>query len=132
MRCACRSSLLPILLVDYVLHPGDNFAVQIFLNGDVRHSGCGRRAVPVLLAGRKPHHIARMQLFDWSAFTLRPSATRSHDQRLPEWMRVPCRASAGLKSDVRALNTRRFWGLKQWINSYRASEPIRWSLRGRL
>ena len=43
--------LAPVLFVTNLFHPVNGLAVELFLNGDVRH-GCGRRgAVPVLLAG---------------------------------------------------------------------------------
>ncbi len=41
----------PVLLVADVSHPIDHFAVLPFLNGDVRHRGGRRGAMPVLLPG---------------------------------------------------------------------------------
>jgi hypothetical protein len=62
--------------------------------------------MPVLLAGRKPHHIARPNLLNGSAFALDPAKTRGDDQRLTE--RVPGGAGAGLEGDVGAADARRF------------------------
>ena len=45
--------------------------------------------VPVLLARRKPDHIARPDFLDRSTLALRPTAAVGDDQRLAEWMRVP-------------------------------------------
>ena len=47
-----------VLLVADLLHPVDGLAVERFLDGDVRHRRGRRRAVPVLLAGREPDHVA--------------------------------------------------------------------------
>jgi hypothetical protein len=52
-----RARLLPVLLLTDLFHPVNDLAVELFLNGDVRHSGGRRRTVPVFLAGLKPDHI---------------------------------------------------------------------------
>ncbi len=54
--CPCHPRLLAprllkILIVADLFHPLDDLAVFLLLNGDVRHGGCWRRAVPMLLAG---------------------------------------------------------------------------------
>ena len=43
-----------------------------FLRRDVRRGGVGRSAVPVLLAGWKPHHISGPDFLDRPAFCLQP------------------------------------------------------------
>ena len=55
--------------------PVDRFAIQLFLNGGVRHRRGGRRTMPVLFAWRKPYDIARTNLFDRSAPSLRATGT---------------------------------------------------------
>jgi hypothetical protein len=64
-----------VLFVGRVLHPLDRLAIELFLNGDVRHRRRRRRAMPVLLAGFNPHHIARPDLLDDAGCTLYPSET---------------------------------------------------------
>jgi hypothetical protein len=78
MRLLCRRflrhALMLILFVADLFHPLDNLAVELFLNGDVRH-GRGRCSpMPVLLAGRKPDHITGPDLLDRSAVALKPPA----------------------------------------------------------
>ena len=60
-----------ILFVADLFHPVHGFAVELFLNGDVRHGRGGRRAVPVFLARRKPDHVARPDFFNRPAPALR-------------------------------------------------------------
>jgi hypothetical protein len=92
--------LSPVLLITDLFHPVRALAVQLFHNGDVRH-GCGRRsAVPMLLTGREPDHIAWPDFLNRAAPTLRPSESGRNDQNLAQWMRVPCSAGARLKRDA--------------------------------
>ncbi len=86
--------------------------------------------MPVLLTGRKPNDIARMNVLDRSIFPLRPACTRGHDQSLPKGMRVPGCACAWLKGDACAGDERRVGRLKQWIDAYGASKPIGRPLAG--
>jgi hypothetical protein len=53
-----QPSTLPIFFVTDVLQPLHDFAVQLFLNGDVRHRDRRGGAVPMLLVRRKPDYIA--------------------------------------------------------------------------
>jgi hypothetical protein len=53
-----------------VFHPVDHLAIELFLNGDVRHRRRRRRAMPVLLAGFNPHHVARPDVLDGAARAL--------------------------------------------------------------
>jgi hypothetical protein len=52
--------LSPVLLITDLFHPVRALAVQLFHNGDVRHRGRRRRAVPMLLprAQTRPHRLA--------------------------------------------------------------------------
>jgi hypothetical protein len=68
----------------------------------------------------------------WAAFALSPAGARGHDERLPERMGMPCRSCAGFESLVSALNKRRIGRLEKRIDTYRGSEPLRRSFRGRL
>ena len=43
-----------VLFVADFFQPVNNFAVELFLNGDVRHGRSRRRPMPMLLARREP------------------------------------------------------------------------------
>jgi hypothetical protein len=68
-----------VLFVGDLLHPVDDLAVEFFLNGDMRHGGGGRSAVPVFFAGREPHNVAGPDLLDRSAFALCAAAASCHN-----------------------------------------------------
>src|SRR5881227_3284781 len=121
-RVIARSAL--VLFVAHVLHPLDHFAVERFLNGNVRHGGCRRSAVPMLLVRRKPDHIARPDFFDRSAPTLRPSEAGRDDQRLTKWMCMPRSACTRLERDVCTTHTCRLWSFKQRINPHGPGKPV--------
>jgi hypothetical protein len=99
---ALRSQLSTssILLLADVLHPLDHLPVKRFLNGDMRHRGRRRSAVPMLLVRCKPNDIAWPDFRDRAAPTLRPPKPGRYDQRLTEWMRVPCGAGTLLERDA--------------------------------
>src|SRR4029077_17158209 len=90
------------------------------------------RAMPMLLTGRKPDHIARPNFLDRTALTLRPAEAGRDHQRLTEGMRMPGRARTRLERDACATNTRWFGWLEQRINANCAGEPIGWSFGGTL
>ena len=113
-----------VLFVADLFHPVDNLAVELFLNGDVRHGRGRRGSMPVLLAGREPDHITGPDLLDRAAPALRPAAASRDDERLTERMRMPCRPRARLEGYAGALNECRIGRLKKWIDPYRASEPL--------
>src|SRR5205823_3827515 len=116
----CRASralrsyhlLQSVFFVADLFHPVHDFAVQRFLNGDVRHRVRRCRAVPMLLVRRKPDDIAGPDFLDRSAVALRPAKAGSDDQCLTERMRMPCGAGTRLEGDARAMHTRRFWCLE--------------------
>jgi hypothetical protein len=113
-----------IFLVSDFFHPIDHFAVERFLNGDMRHRGRWRSAVPMLFVRRKPDYITRPDLLNRSAFALRASKSGGDDQRLTKWMRMPGGASTRLERDACGTHPCRFRRLEQRINPYRAGEPI--------
>ena len=112
LNTGSRSSLTLILPIRHVLHPLHHFSIEALLNRDVSHPRRGRRSVPVLLVRWEPHNISRTNFLHRAAFTLGPATTRSHDERLPERMRVPCGPCAWFKSDARTLNACRLRRLK--------------------
>ena len=113
------------MLIAHLLHPVDNLAIERFLNGNVRHRGRRCGAVPVFLAGRKPHHVAGSDFFDRGAPALYQPRAGGDDQSLAERMRVPGRARAGLERDAGAADARRIGRLEQRVDTDRAGEPFR-------
>src|SRR3954469_18681064 len=121
-----------VLLVGYVFQPVDRLAIELLLHGDVRHRGGRRRAMPVLFTRRKPDDVTRSDLLDRSTPALGASGTGGDDQRLPERMRVPRGARAGLERHGRAGGASRSRSLKQRIDTDSAGEPFTRTLSGRL
>src|SRR4051794_1948373 len=68
-----------VLVVAPFLQPIDRRAVELLLNGDVGHAGGRGGAVPVLLAGCKPDHVARPDLLDRPTLALHPAAAGGDD-----------------------------------------------------
>src|SRR6266704_3823342 len=89
-----------VLVVANLFHPVGAPAVELFDDGDVRHGRGGRGAVPMLLAGRNPDHVARPYFFQRTAPALYLPAAGRHDQGLAQWVGVPCRPGAGLEGDA--------------------------------
>src|SRR5216110_2899970 len=89
-----------VLLVAHLLQPLDHLAVELLLDGDVGHRRGRGRAVPVLLAWREPHHVARADDLDRPAPPLGQPAPGRHDERLPERVGVPGGPGTGLESDA--------------------------------
>jgi hypothetical protein len=132
MDLLITAASLAILVVGDFFHPIDDFAVERFLNGDMRHRRCWSRSMPMLLARRKQDHIAGTDLLNWTVLALRPAAAGYDDQRLTQRVCMPCSSSAGLECDASAGRACRSVCLKQGIDPYRAGKPIGRSFAGRL
>src|SRR6267143_2293886 len=65
----------PVLLIAHFLHPVHDFAVERFLNGDMCHRRVRLGAMPMLLPGRGPDHVAGADLPDRAAPALDQPAT---------------------------------------------------------
>src|SRR5882762_1633370 len=120
---------------DYVevLPPGECcHAVELFLNGDVRHGRCPAGAMPMLLSRRDPDYVARPNLLDRASRSLYATGPSRYNQRLAQRMRVPCCPSAGLERDSSADHACRSGCLEQGINTYRARKVLCRSLAGSL
>ena len=87
--------------------------------------------MPMLLAGRNPHHIAGSDFFNRSALGLDPAQARHDDQRLAERMRMPCRAGARLEGNAAAIQAYRFSHLKHRLRANRTAEIGLWRFGGR-
>jgi hypothetical protein len=114
---------LALFVADF-FQPVNDFAVERFLNRDVRH-GCGwRGAVPVLLAGRKPDDVPRPDFLNRAAPALCAPAASRDNQGLTQRMCVPSGAGARLKCNDCAVDTRRIGSLKRRVDARGAGEPI--------
>ena len=109
-------------MVADLLQPFNVFAVQRFLHRGVRHRRGGRRAMPMLLARRKPDDVAGAYLLDRSAFALDPAEAGRDDQGLAERMGVPGGARTRLECHAGGADPRRFGRLKQRIEPNDAGE----------
>jgi hypothetical protein len=116
--------LSAVLLVGDVFHPLDDFPVEHLRDRDVRHRGYRRRAVPMPFAWPEPHDVTGANLFDRSAVPLHTSTTGRDDQRLPEWMCVPRRASAGFEGHGGTADARRCGSLKRGVDPHRSRKPV--------
>lgn len=83
-----------ILFVADVLEPVDVLSVHFLLDGDVRHRGGRRSAVPVLFPRRAEDNIARADFLDRSSPALHAAASRRHGERLTGRVGVPSTARA--------------------------------------
>ena len=88
----------------------------------MRHGGRRCRAMPMLLAGRKPDDVAGTDFFDWPTFGLRPAKPGRDDEGLTERMGVPRGAGAGLEGDVATADACRVAHLKHRVHADRAGE----------
>src|SRR5438876_10468961 len=77
-----RSGL--ILFVADLFHPVGGLAVELFLNGDVRHGRSWRSAMPVFLSRRNPDHVSRTDFLDWTGPASYPTAASRHDHGLAQ------------------------------------------------
>src|SRR3954449_4047521 len=96
-----------IFLVGDIFHPVNVLAVERLLHCDVNHACIRPGAMPVLLARRNPHRIARLDFADRPALGLYASDTGNHMQCLPEGMRVPSGTRARLEAHAAGANARR-------------------------
>ncbi len=55
------------MLVADLFHPLDGFTVEMFLNGDMRHTRGCRGSMPVFLTRRDPDNITLPDFFDLTA-----------------------------------------------------------------
>ena len=123
-RSITRMASLPILVVSNFFHPVDDFAIEAFLDRDVRHRVFVRRAVPMFQTRREPNDIAGTDFLDGPAFALNPAEAESDDQCLAQRVRVPGGSGAGFERDARGSRSRWLFWLKQRINPQIAGEPV--------
>lgn len=115
-----------------MLHPVDDLAVELFLDGDMGHRRRRRCAVPMAFTRREPDDVAGADLLDGTAFALHATEARCDDQRLAERMGVPGGAGAGLEGDAGASRACGAGHGKQRVDTHAAGKPIGWSFGRRL
>lgn len=69
--------LRQILFVAYLFHPFDDLAVERLRNGDMRHRGRWRGAMPMSFIRRTPNYVARSDFDFRLTLTLYPFRTRT-------------------------------------------------------
>src|SRR6266567_1445519 len=121
-----------IFLVGHLLHPGDVRSVYCFLDRDMRHGGGGRRAVPVLVAGRAPDHVAGADFVTRLPLALRPAGAQRDDEGLAKRMAVPRGPGSRLKGHDRSSDARWIRSLEHRIDANVTGEPVSRPLGGRL
>src|SRR5262249_21877550 len=119
------TDLAVVLLVGDVLEPFNVLAVEVFLQGDMHHVGIRAGAVPVLLAGRDPHGIARPNFPDRRAPELHPADAGNDVQGLAERVGVPGGPRARLEPHPCAADARRRRGFDDRVLPHRAGEGFR-------
>src|SRR5437879_4124749 len=94
-----------VLVVADLFHPVDGLPVDLFLNGDVRHSRGWSSTVPMLLARWEPDDIAGVDLLNRTTLTLDPTAAGCDNEDLTQRMGVPRVASTRLERNASAVHT---------------------------
>src|SRR5260221_1016043 len=88
-----RSKRAEVLFVADLFHPVDDLAVELFLNGNMRHGRGSRGTMPMLLAWREPDHIAGVDLLNGTALPLDPTPTARAHQVPAERIGLPANCS---------------------------------------
>ena len=125
-------SLLEILFVGDVFHPVDDFAVELFLDGDVGHGGGWGGSVPVFFVGGEPDYVAGAEFFDGAAFTLGAAAASGDYQGLAEGMGVPCGSGSGFEGYAGTCCACWIGCLEEGIDADGSGEPVGWAFAGGL
>src|SRR2546427_12050210 len=81
-KCAIRPYSGLVLFVTDFLHPVNRFAVELFLNRDVRHGRGRGSAMPMLFTGREPDHVTRPNFLDGASPALCQAAASRHNKGL--------------------------------------------------
>src|SRR3569833_2178810 len=81
--------------------------------------------MPVLMAGRAPNDVARVDLHDGFAFALRPTLAGNNKKILAKRMGVPRGAGTGLEADDGTGDTRLARALELHVDANLAGEVLR-------
>ncbi len=102
-----------------------DLAAELLLRGDMRHRCRRRRAMPVLLTRRKPHHIPGPDFLHRPAVALHRPKPVSTISVCPSGWVCPRRPRARLKRHRRRRRPPRLIRLKQRVDPHRPRKPIR-------
>src|SRR5215831_6799240 len=114
----------PVLLVANLFQPVDVLTIEHLLDGDMCHTGCGCRAMPMFFARWEPHYVARSDFLDRTPITLNPAKAGHDDQRLSKWVRMPSRAGTWLESNASRASPGWIGCLEQRIDAHASSEVV--------
>ena len=101
-------------------------------NSEMRHRRCRPGTVPVLLAGREPHHVTWPHFLDRPAPAPDPSRARGDNQGLAEGVRMPVGPRPGLERDIGAGYPCRCSRGEKPVDPHRTGEMIGWRFLRRL
>lgn len=116
--------LTRILIFGDLLHPRGVFAFKTLLDSDVRHALGRRSTVPMFHIGWDPDDIAGFDVLNRLAPPADASLSCGHDERLTQWMEVPCRAGAWLERDSCTCHARRLIACELCIDAHSALEEV--------
>jgi hypothetical protein len=121
-----------VLFVANLFHPVNGLAVEIFLNGDVRHGRSCRGPMPMFLTRWEPDYVSWPNVLDRTTPALDPAEALRHDQGLAQRVVVPCCPSAGLERDTGTDRAGRIGCLEQGVYAYHTGKVLGRSFAGRL
>ena len=107
-----------------MFHPISGLAVELFHDGDMRHGGGLRGAMPMLLPWWTPDDIPRPDFLDRAILALYASAAGHHDQGLAQQVGMPGGPGTGFECHACAGRARGIGRLEQRINPCSAGEKL--------
>ena len=113
-----------VLGVGNQLHPLSGSAVQGFLDRDLDQGDVRGGSVPMLFAGRDPHHVPEAHLLDGAFPCLDETLAGEYDESLSQWMGVPCGPRPRREMDFRALRPSGWLGLEERIDPHVSCELL--------
>ena len=106
------------MLLSDLLHPVDDLAVELFRNGDMRHTRDCRGSMPMFDARWNLNDIALLHFLNWAAPLLDQASPGRDDQRLSQRVDVRSGASARLECDNPTANARGIASLEWGMDTY--------------
>src|SRR5918995_3258881 len=130
-RTAARSSLR-VMRLSHVLHPVHVLAVDLLLNGDMRHAVHGSGTVPVLHPWRSPDDVTGTDLLLLAAPGLDPPDTGGDNQMLASWVGVPGGTRTRCKGDLTSAGSGVLRRAEEGLHNHVAGEGLCGSVHRRL
>lgn len=98
---------------------------MLFSDGNVRHCGSRGRAMPVFFTRCNPDDVTGFDFLNRAAVQLYPAQTRSHEQSLSKWVRMPSSTRAWLERNGCTAYSRRRIASKRGIDPDRSRKIFR-------